>query len=84
MEERKEAEAFLKQAEFQPGLLPARILMNRKKMQDWMKDWKKKPKKTVEYMDVSKNNGTPKSSIGFSIINHPFWVPLFLETPIYS
>ena len=28
--------------------------------------------------------GTPKSSIlmGFSLINHPFWVPLFLETPI--
>ena len=27
------------------------------------------------YMDVSKNRGTPKSSIliGFSIINHPFW-----------
>jgi len=27
-----------------------------------------------EYMDVSKNSGTPKSSIliGFSIINHPF------------
>ena len=26
-------------------------------------------------MGVSKNNGTPKSSIliGFSIINHPFW-----------
>ena len=26
----------------------------------------------------------PKSSIliGFSIINHPFWVPLFLETSI--
>ena len=36
-------------------------------------------------MDVSENRGTPKSSIltGFSIINHPFWVPLFLETPIY-
>ena len=38
-------------------------------------------------MGVSKNRGTPKSSIliGFSIINHPFWgtVPLFLETPIY-
>ena len=36
-------------------------------------------------MDVSENSGTPKSSIliGFSIINHPFWVPLFLETPIY-
>ena len=34
-------------------------------------------------MDVSENNGTPKSSIliGFSIINHPFGVPLFLETP---
>ena len=27
------------------------------------------------YMDVSKNRGTPKSSIliGVSIINHPFW-----------
>ena len=36
------------------------------------------------YMGVSKNNGTPKSSIliGFSIINHPFWVPIFLETSI--
>ena len=34
-------------------------------------------------LGVSKNNGTPKSSIliGFSLINHPFWVPLFLETP---
>ena len=31
-------------------------------------------------MDVSKNSGTPKSSIliGFSIINHPFWgTPIF-------
>ena len=31
-------------------------------------------------VDVSKNNGTPKSSIlrGFSIINHPFWgTPIF-------
>ena len=29
----------------------------------------------VPYMDVSKNSGTPKSSIliGFSIIYHPFW-----------
>ena len=36
------------------------------------------------HMGVSKNNGTPKSSIliGFFIINHPFGVPLFLETPI--
>ena len=35
-------------------------------------------------MDVSKNSGTPKSSIliGFSITNHPFGVPLFLEPPI--
>ena len=32
------------------------------------------------YMDVSKNRGTPRSSIliGFSIINHPFWgTPIF-------
>jgi len=37
-------------------------------------------------MGVSENNGTPKSSIliGFSIINHPFGVPLFLETPTYK
>ena len=34
-------------------------------------------------MDVSENNGTPKSSIlmGFSIINHPFWgTPIFGNT----
>ena len=34
-------------------------------------------------MGVSKNNGTPKSSIlvGFSIINHPFWgTPIFGNT----
>ena len=38
------------------------------------------------HMGVSKNWGTPKSSmlIGFSIINHPFGVPLFLETPIWT
>ena len=32
------------------------------------------------YMGVSKNDGTPKSSIlvGCSIINHPFWgTPIF-------
>ncbi len=31
-----------------------------------------------------KIEGTPKSSIlrGFSIINHPFWDTLFLETPL--
>ena len=36
-------------------------------------------------MGVSKNNGTPKSSIliGFSIINHPFWgeTPYFWKHP---
>ena len=38
-------------------------------------------------MDVSENNGTPKSSIliGFSIINHPFWgTPIFGNTQILS
>ena len=46
-------------------------------------EWK--PSLRVPDMDVSKNSGTPKSSIlmGFSIINHPLWVPLFLETPRY-
>ncbi len=37
------------------------------------------------YMGVSKNNGTPKSSIliWFSIINHPFWgTPIFGNTHI--
>ena len=36
-------------------------------------------------MGVSKNRGTPKSSIliGFSIINHPFWgTPIFGNTQI--
>ena len=42
-------------------------------------------RKAYDYMDVSENNGTPKSSIliGFSMINHPFGVPPFKETPIY-
>ena len=33
------------------------------------------------HMGVSENSGTPKSSIliGFSIINHPFWI-----TPIFG
>ncbi len=39
-------------------------------------------------MGVSKNNGTRKSSIliGFSIINHPFWVfsPYFWKHPYYT
>ena len=39
------------------------------------------------HMGVSKNNGTPKSSIliGFSIINHPFWgTPIFGNTHIHQ
>ena len=38
--------------------------------------------KYLSKMGVSKNNGTPKSSIliGFSIINYPFWEP----TPIFG
>ena len=35
---------------------------------------------TIQYLGVSKNKGTPKSSIlrGFSVINHPFWgTPIF-------
>ena len=40
---------------------------------------------SLNNMGVSKNRGTPKSSIliGCSIINHSFGIPLFLETPIY-
>ena len=39
---------------------------------------------TGPYLDVSKNRGTPKSSIliGFSIINHPFWGTPIFETPM--
>ena len=39
------------------------------------------------YMGVSENSGTSKSSIliGFSIINHPFWgTHIFGETPIWG
>ena len=34
-----------------------------------------KEKKKEKHVGVSKNSGTPKSSIliGFSLINHPFW-----------
>ena len=36
------------------------------------------------HMVVSWNRGTPKSSIlvGFFLINQPFWIPPFMETPI--
>ena len=39
----------------------------------------------LQAVDVSDNNGTPKSSIliGFSIINHPFWgTPIFGNTTV--
>ena len=39
----------------------------------------------IPYMGVSRNRGTPKSSIliGFPIINHPFWgTPIFGKTHI--
>ena len=37
----------------------------------------------MKHMGVSKNSGTPKSSIiiGFSIINHPFWGTLIFGNP---
>ena len=38
-------------------------------------------------LGISKNNGTPKSSIfiGFSLINHPFWgTPIFGNTQLTS
>ena len=40
--------------------------------------------KNYVYLGVSLNGGTPKSSIliGFSMINHPFWDTLFMETSI--
>ena len=40
-----------------------------------------------QHVGVSKNNGTPKSSIliGFSIINHPFWgTSIFGNTHVFS
>ena len=39
----------------------------------------------IQYLDVSENSGTPKSSIliGFFVINHPFWgTPIFGNTHI--
>ena len=46
-EERKEAEAFLKQAEFQPGLLPVRISTD-------LADLKKKPVKPILTQPMAK------------------------------
>ena len=47
--------------------------------------WKHTENNIIYHMGVSKNRGTPKSSIliGFSIINHPFWgIPIFGNTHI--
>ena len=40
----------------------------------------------LSHMGISKNNGTPKSSIliGFSIINHPFWGTIIFGNPIHE
>ena len=41
-------------------------------------------KSSDEHVDVSENRGTHHGClIGFSIINHPFWGSLFMETPMY-
>ena len=43
------------------------------------------PRSCIIQVGVSKNRGTPKSSIliGFSIINHPFWgTPIFGNTQV--
>ena len=52
----------------------------------WLRFFREEIQPVLNDMEVSENNGTPKSSIliGFSIVNHPFGVPLFLETPMYS
>ena len=58
------------------GLIPSN---GRPVWTDASKHWTK----LCEYMGVSKNSGTPKSSIliGISIINHPFWgTPIFGNT----
>ena len=59
-------------------------------MSQWegrVKKGRKDPKFGMRCMElgVSKNNGTPKSSIliGFSIINHPIWgTPISWKHPI--
>ena len=59
----------------------------RMKIHPWKLAWHwQNPVFNRKYMGVSKNSGTPKSSIliGFSIINHPFWgTILFGNTHIF-
>ena len=43
-------------------------------------NWEKNPQPPLPYMDVSENSGT----LGFSIINHPFWgTPILGNTQIF-
>ena len=53
----------------------------------WDGNDQKHQKRTVSiHMGVSKNRGTPKSSIliGIPIVNHPFWgIPIFGKTHIH-
>ena len=63
----------------QKPIIMIRILRNPSSY-DWLISYK-------DYMGVSLNGGTPKSSvlIGFSIINHPFWgTPIFGNTHMYK
>ena len=60
-----------------PELLVWRVFVDLLKCHSWRTGLLK------QYMVVSVNGGTPKSSIliGFSIINHPFWgTPIFGNT----
>ena len=59
--------------------LPAKVV--KKPAGSWTSPAAWKMQVGKNYMDVSKNSGTPKSSIliGISIINHPFW-----DTPIFG
>ena len=56
-----------------------------KRLEPELWTWRNRNFSSMIYMDVSKNRGTPKSSIliGFSIVNHPFWcAPIFGNTHI--
>ena len=68
------------------SLKPSKELEKWTNWNDWLsKKWVVSGSRLC--MGVSKNSGTPKSSIliGFSIINHPFWgpTPIFGNTNMY-
>ena len=61
----------------------AALMVNATEQKSLVKGWAY----AIGQTGVSKNNGTPKSSIliGFSIINHPFWdTPIFGNTEIHA